>query len=334
MKTYKHLTYKSRVTIEVLFNQKKSIRQIAEVLNVNYSTIYRELKKGEYKHRNSNYTYRIKYSSDIAHKKYRDNLKLKGLRSKVSRDIRLLNYIKKEIKNKHSPAVIATNIKNNVLSNYISVCTKTIYNYIDKGMIDGISNIDLIEKTKRRIKKTFPVKRCSRDKSFGIGIEERPETIESRKVCGHWEIDCVMGKKSDPYCLLVISERKSRFEKIFLIKKHTAEEVNKQIYKLKKQLGEKFYKVFKTITCDNGTEFSRLYQVHKNVYYCHPYSPYERGTNENINKMIRRFFPKGQQIRASPKKLKYVEDYINNYPRKILGYKSAAEVFSQNFPLF
>lgn len=126
---------------------------------------------------------------------------------------------------------------------------------------------------------------------------------------------------------LVLTERKTRYEKIFLLEKHNSECVNNVIEILKLRYKDKFYDIFKTITCDNGSEFSKLHKVHNKVFYCHPYSSWERGSNENANKMIRRFYPKGKVIRASPSDIKRVEDYMNNFPRPMFKFKSSSELF-------
>lgn len=327
MKTYKHLTYKSRVTIEVLFNQKKSISQIAEALNVNYSTIYRELKRGLFYARDYNYKKYKTYSCDLAHQRYKNNLLAKGVAIKLGSDYEYANYLVKQIKeNKLSPEAILGKIKKLGLKFKTSICTKTFYNYIDKDVFYNLSNNDLVVKANKKRKYIKVTDRVNK-RLHGLSIEQRPQNILARSDIGNWEIDTVIGKKNDPKCFLVFTERKTRYEMIFLLDKHTSKCVNNVINNLKIKYQDNFYKIFKTITCDNGTEFSSLYQVHKNVYYCHPYSSWERGSNENINRMIRRYFPKGQLIRASPEEIKKLEDYINNYPRPMFNFKSSSELF-------
>ena len=152
-----------------------------------------------------------------------------------------------------------------------------------------------------------------------------------RKIYGHWEMDTVVGgQKKGMACLLVLSERMTREEIVIKIKNKKTSSVVHALNMLERKLGSrKFREKFKTITCDNGCEFMDAKGIEKSrytkgnrttLYYCHPYSSYERGTNENINRMIRRFFPKGINFdTVTQKEVTMVQDWINNYPRKIFG---------------
>ena len=151
-------------------------------------------------------------------------------------------------------------------------------------------------------------------------------------------MDCVVGNQGGSgAALLVLSERKTREEIIFKMPSKTQYSVIKVIDKLELKYGGKFKDKFKTITVDNGSEFLDFKGIEQSikdtrekrvpVYYAHPYSSWERGTNENTNKLIRRFIPKGTDIgKISKQRIKYIENWINNYPRKIFGYKSANDM--------
>ena len=155
-------------------------------------------------------------------------------------------------------------------------------------------------------------------------------------------MDLVEGLKGqkEPY-LLVLSERKTRKEIIELIPNKAAETIGKALDKIEKRLGTKmFRKVFKTITTDNGSEFRNWAIIEKSYrknspqrtiqYYADAYSSWQRGTNENINKMIRRFLPKGTSFKnLTEEKVKTIEKWINNYPRKILGFKTSEEFYQE-----
>ena len=133
----------------------------------------------------------------------------------------------------------------------------------------------------------------------------------------------------------------TRREIIIRIKDGRAETVQKALDRLERLYGTAFYKIFKTITVDNGSEFGSGYGIEKScrrkkarttVYFCHPYTSCERGTNENINRMIRRRFPKGTDFDSvTASQVREVEDWINNYPREILGFKSASFMFAEAF---
>ena len=140
--------------------------------------------------------------------------------------------------------------------------------------------------------------------------------------------------------LVVLTERKTRHEKIFKVKDHTAESVVKCINSLERKWGKLFPKIFKTITVDNGTEFSDCKGIEKTddngkngrtkVYYCHPYCSAERGSNENQNRMIRRHIPKGTNFdKKSKKEIQKIEDWINNYPRPMFGGKSSQDLYNE-----
>ncbi|MDS2357707.1 IS30 family transposase [Streptococcus pneumoniae] len=166
-------------------------------------------------------------------------------------------------------------------------------------------------------------------KPAGQSIEQRPEAINLRLENGHYEIDTVLLTRAKNYCLLVLTDRllvltnrKSRHQIIRLIPNKSAEVVNQALKLILKQ-----HKIL-SITADNGTEFNRLSDVfsEEHIYYAHPYASWERGTNENHNRLIRRWLPKGTK-KMTPKEVAFIEKWINNYPKKCLNYKSPREDF-------
>ena len=137
-----------------------------------------------------------------------------------------------------------------------------------------------------------------------------------------------------------MTERKTRNEKIILVPNRRAETTVRALDAIERKLGaEKFGTIYKSITVDNGTEFAMADEIERSclidgqrtkVYYCHPYSSWERGSNENVNGMIRRRHPKGTNFaNVTQEEIAATENWINNYPRKIHGYKSAATMFRQ-----
>ncbi|HGK9095978.1 TPA: IS30 family transposase [Streptococcus pneumoniae] len=159
-------------------------------------------------------------------------------------------------------------------------------------------------------------------KPAGQSIAQRPEAINLRLENGHYEIDTVLLTRAKNYCLLVLTDRKSRHQIIRLIPNKSAEVVNQDLKLILKQ-----HKIL-SITADNGTEFNRLSDVfsEEHIYYAHPYASWERGTNENHNRFIRRWLPKGTK-KMTPKEVAFIEKWINNYPKKYLDYKSPREDF-------
>lgn len=155
--------------------------------------------------------------------------------------------------------------------------------------------------------------------------------VESREEFGHWEIDTVAGLRSDKdHALLTLTERKIRYEVIIKIDGKASNPVNQALSALRDAAGTHFELLFKTITSDNGTEFSGLTDLFKDVmtsvYFTHPYSSWERGNNENHNGMIRRFIPKQTRMEnVSFITVQRVQNWMNTLPRKILGYATPRE---------
>ena len=339
MRHYKHLTFTDRLKIEAWLRVGTAPKVMAAELGVHISTIYRELKRGRYEHLNSDYTTENRYSPDIAEERYQKNLKAKGPELKIGNDHEYAAYLEYKVSvDKYAPGAILGEIKQKGIVFETSISKTTFYRYIDLGVFLTITNKNLPvkrNKDKQKYKRVMPA-RAPRSKS----IEKRPEEVSARGTFGNWEMDSVEGKKGTKKTLLVITERKTRHEIVRLMKDKTAASVVKEIDKLEAKLGaEMFSCIFKSITVDNGSEFSDYESIEKRLngegkrtelYYCHPYSSYERGSNENQNKMIRRHYPKGFDFNnVTPADIRKLEKWINDYPREIFGYKSSAELFEE-----
>lgn len=331
---FKHLTYNDRLKIEALVKLKCSPRVISNTLNFSYSTICRELNRGKCKLLTSELIPYDSYSADIANNDYILKSSLKGINLKISNDYDLANFIENKIVvEKFSPEAVLAYIKNNNLNFKTNICKSTLYSYIDKGLFLKLSNKNL--PYCKRKKSYKHIRNISKKRPLLKSIEQRNLLINSRNSFGHWEMDTVIGLKTGRQnCLLVLSERYSRQEIIIKIKEKTSSCVVSALDKLNKIYKNNFSNIFRTITCDNGPEFSDYLGIEKNnrtiLYYCHPYCSWERGTNENINRMIRRFIPKGKSINTySNTDILYIENWINNYPRKIHNWKSSNQVFNE-----
>lgn len=160
----------------------------------------------------------------------------------------------------------------NSISTDLIPCERTIYTWIDQG-ITKTKNLDLMAKTTR--KKNSKSSRFKVKRVLDRSIHERPNYINSRSEIGHFEIDTVIGKKnSEDNVLMVLTDCLSRYTMIFRIKDKSADSVNEKLAELKADMGEKtFYQTFKSLTSDNGLEFSRLHEAHNNNYYATPYTP-------------------------------------------------------------
>lgn len=336
MRRYKHLTPTDRIRIEDWLKEGYGACEIARRLHVHNSTIYRELKRGRYEHLNGDdWTTEERYSPDIAEQKYRANLAAKGAQLKIGKDHRLAQHIEKKIaEDGYSPAAVLGEIKRDGLQFSTMICTTTLYSYIDKRVFLKITNKDLPMRGKRR--KPYRHVRPARAPR-GESIEKRPEEINARTTFGHWEMDCVEGKQKTKRTALVFTERLTRYEIIVPIPRKTAACVVTALDQLERRYGKMFKRVFRTITVDNGTEFSdcaglerscRTKGARTKVYYCHPYSSYERGSNEKQNNMIRRKIPKGTNLEnISTAKIKAVEQWLNGYPRAMFDWHTSEELF-------
>lgn len=338
---FKHLTLTKRLQIESYLKINLPVREIAKLIGVTDSTVYREIKRGQFVHKSKRLDYvdykfyfTTKYSPDIAQRRYEDNLRNKGAEIKLGKDFRLATYIENRIVNDHlSPQAVLGEIKCNNLHFQTSISVNTLYSYIRKGIFLNLQMKHLMfgERKKRR-NCVSVVKRPPR----GPSIEMRPKEISYRNSFGHWEMDCVCG--SSKSCLLVLTERLTRYEIIYRMQNQTSKSVLQCLNKLERSFGKRFRKVFKSITVDNGSEFADYNGITKSIfkgkrtscYYCHPYSSYERGTNERINREIRRLLPKGTDIaKISDSQVACVCKWVNNYPRQVLNYKTSQTLFEQ-----
>lgn len=332
-----YITEGQRYQIEILLQQKYTISQIADTLGIKYHTLYHEIKRGKVKQLDTLLAEHYVYKADYAQRVYEESLSHRGRNLKIGSDFAFVHYIEDMIHNqKYSPEALIQEMKNREICFSTTLCYKTIYNYLDMGLFLNTSNEDLMSKKKKRPAKEKRSSVALNNRTARL-ITERPAGIAKRDVYGHWEMDTVVSAKNTGLsCLLVLSERMTREEIIVKIKNKKSSSVVHALNMLERKLGSKsFREKFKTITCDNGVEFLDMKGIEKSrytkgnrtmVYYCHPYSSYERGTNENINRMIRRFFPKGTNFDLITKQqVQLVETWINHYPRKIFGGISSAQ---------
>lgn len=330
----KHLTYEERQKLEVLLKAKVERKKIAELLGGRSErTIRREIERGTVQLLNSDLTERYEYSADAAQLKYERNAANKGRNLKIGSGHDLVAHIEQKIgKERMSPYAALQSIENEGKEFSVRICLRTLYHYIERGLFLNIGKGDLPQGGKQRKRSYEKVRRASNNPS-GTSISERAEEIESRNDFGHWELDTVVGKAKTKAALLVLTERKTRYELIYKLENKTQDAVTTALNKLERKLGvNRFKKVFKTITCDNGCENLDHESMERSiaggkrtsVYYAHPYSAWERGSNENANKLIRRFIPKGSDIgRFTRKEIKRVQRWMNDYPRAILDGLSA-----------
>jgi len=222
----------------------------------------------------------------------------------------------------------------------MSLSYKTIYNYIDMGVL-MLEREDLVygnyrDNNKSKRKESTKTKQHKK----GRTIRDRPKAADNRSEIGHFEMDLVEGKKgcNDPY-LLVLTERKTRIEIIEKIPDKTQDSVVKGLDRIERRMGVvKFRETFKSITTDNGREFYDYERIEESftksstkrteIYYCDAYSSWQRGSNENANRFIRRFLPKGESFKGITRNfVKDIQEFINTYPRKMFDFMTSRELF-------
>lgn len=335
----KHLNYSERQSIERWYNRDHRTKvEIAELLDRNEKTIRNEIKRGLVKNLTTDLIEIWVYSADVAQQKYDYYIHAKGPQLKIDNDYELKEYVEKSIKeDKKSPEVIAKEIKE--MNFKAKMCARTIRNNIYAGNIYDITSKDMIYN--KEYKEKNPDKKICEKIPPEKSIEYRPEEANTREVYGHWEGDLVIGTKKRGAVLFTLTERKTREEIIVKIPGKKAEYVAQALDMLERKYKKEFYEKFKTITFDNGGEFrnwkileksydGRRKQIRTQVYYAHPYRSGERGSNENANRLIRRFIPKGIDITPiSEEYVQYIEDWINNYPRAMFNYKSTNKILEE-----
>lgn len=335
----RYLTEYERIVIETMLKDGKNPKEIAERLGKHFTTIYREIKKGTVLLRNGRTWEDVPtYCADRGEQLKQERSHNKGVLCKVG-NIEYLDRAAYYLKKLHYSPYATLQCLNREFPG-IKICLSTLYNYIYTDRILDVDRSSLPYQKKVR-EEVY----CTRKPSYHMlgakSIEERSKAVYKRDSFGHWEMDTVVGgQKKGKNCLLVLTERTTRKEIIRKIANRKAETVLSEINTMERQYGlETFRRIFKTITCDNGVEFAEFKNIELSIdgkqertklYFCHPYCSGERGSNENNNKLIRRFIPKGESInKYSDDYIFYIQEWINNYPRKIFGGLSSYEYHAQ-----
>ena len=271
-----------------------------------------------------------KYSAELAYWCAKDDYLNKRNTYKIAIYKKLRLYVYKGLLSQWTPEQIAGKLKLEYPNDPImSISHESIYRYIytqpQARLNKKLINLLVREKTRRRPPKK---RRGTGSKIINqISIDSRPKHIHLREEVGHWEGDLVIGKNHKS-AIGTIVERKTRFTLIIQLKSKKAMEVANEFSKILNKLNP-IYK--KTMTYDNGIEMARHEKITKKtgmkIYFAHPYSSWERGTNENTNGLIRRYLPKGTDFnQISRKQLLNIQEKLNNRPRKIIGYKTPKEM--------
>jgi len=322
-KKYKQLNQFERDRIEALLQSGHKQKEIAAILNRSEGTISREIKRNRLKRngpKNKKGTYKANQANQKATNR-KQFAKYQG--KKITEDEALQKYIIKGLKGYQNPDEISGRMKKEKQPFYAS--KTAIYEWIYSVWGQRYGQYLPSQKHKKRKRKSVKTKKSLIPNR--IGIEERPEYVNSRSRYGHREGDTIVsGKKTgSKEALVVVQERKAKYVKIGKIKSLKPKLFNQKIKKTANDAK------INSLTLDNGIENRFHEQLGIPVYFCDSYSSWQKGGVENINKMIRRFIPKGSDISLySEKYVKMVEDILNNKPRKSLGYKTPLEVMREN----
>jgi IS30 family transposase len=338
-KKSEHLNYTERETVERMLRKGASRREIAKALYRDKSTIRREIKRGSvmqrkrnpYESKRPDHQEYIKYElyyADVGQRRYEENRSRCGAKNKVIQCAELVAFVEEKVLSsaKWSPDAAIGYAKANQMFEAV-VSTKTFYNWIDDGLVK-VKNLDLLLKVRRQPSRP----RQERKKRLGKGIDERPKEVDLREEFGNWEGDGIVGKDQKGH-LISLVERKLGIGMLFNVGDRKEDKIVMVLDRLEEQFGGAFGSIFKTITFDNGSEFSRSDQMEQGgrtqVFYAHPYSSWERATNENWNGIVRRFIPKGSSFdELTDEDLARITHYINTLPRKRFGYKSPMELWN------
>ena len=324
----KHLTFEDRVIIQTRLKDGHSVKNIASEIGCAPNTVRNEIVRGTVALYNGNI---LRYKASEGQKVYEEHRTKCGRRYDRLEKSRFIDYVDRHVsEDKWSlDACHGRALADGEFTRDEVVCTRSLYNYVSKGLMHT-KNIDLPEKLRRNTKIHH---NRENKKILGRSIEERDPQIEERKEFGHWECDLVIGRKrGGDDVLLTLAERMSREFWMIPLSSKEASSVMNAFESLINEFGSHFSDIFKTITTDNGSEFSSLSELEDIsetlVYFAHPYTSCDKATVERHNGIIRRFIPKGKRIDSySAEDIANIEIWCNSLPRKILGYKTPDEVF-------
>lgn len=333
-----HLDFTERELIEKWIGDKVSKKDIAKRLGRDRSTIYRELKRGTTIQLKGPYDKKVEmYFADTGQAMYEKNRQNSGLKKKEAFSERFFQEIEQtNDEGKFTGKNREFNIKTFIMAyekenpEETIPTFKTVYRYIRSGVL-SIKPYDLpvmYRLAPRKNKHARP--KGQNKKKLGTSISKRPAKVLKREEFGHWEADLVKGKrKKNQPAVLTLVERKTRYAYTRKIKDYKSQTVLHAF----KQIVNEHSTVFRTITFDNGSEFSKMSELGTKqlaIYFAHAYASWERGSNEHFNGILREFIPKGHSLHNYSNE--YIQEStrkINKRRRAILESKSAETIFEK-----
>lgn len=313
------MSLKERDRITEMKSEGMSLRGIAKELGRSPSTLCRELK------RNGTPAYRV-YLSHRAHERAVKRKKESGERPRLKNE-QTVEYVRDKLEDGWSPELIAGKIGQD--NRGVSISHEAIYQYIYDPNTKGREELigQLVRSHRKRKKKGIGRKERKTRIPNRVPIEERPVSADNRSRYGHWEGDSLVSRKSLA-ALNSLVERKSRYLFLTRLERKSSEQTRDAVIRRLQNLPEK---ARRSLTVDNGTENARheeiTWAIGTRCYFARPYASWQRGSNEQVNGMVRRYFPKGTDFgKITDEQVAWVQSKINNRPRKCLGYKTPAEV--------
>lgn len=310
---YNHLTIEERCCIREFYKKGKSYREIARLIGRDVSTVSREI------NRNRTHMYDVPtYYPHTAQKKYlyRRRFCHRGMFGNEE----LIKYIEEKLLLTWSPEQIANTPYGLKIPSF-----KTIYRWLYEGyLVNG--NLKVLRKKGKTRKRLGNGGRFTTGKS----IRKRDKSVFKRKEVGHWEVDTVVsGQGKSRACFATLAERKTRYYIAIWIPDRKAATMEEAIVKALSQYPKE---MVKSITCDRGSEFGNWREIEErldcDMYFADPYCAWQKGTNENSNGLLREFYPKGRNLsHVGEKGLKKNLALINARPKKVLNYRSPADLF-------
>jgi IS30 family transposase len=313
---YCQLTESERYTLSLLKRQGLSSRSIAHILGRASSTISRELRRNAC--HTTNGAYRPSKAQERANGRRRRSRRVKQHNASVYEKVETL--LREE---QWSPEQIANWL---ALNGVARISHMTIYRHVrEDSRRGGVLRSCLRQAGKRRRKRTFGPEKRGKLQGKPM-IDSRPQSVEARDEPGHWEGDTVMGAAYERDCLLTLVERSSGIALVAKLAHRTVTAVNRAALKLIRESGLPF----KTITWDNGTEFHGYQQIEQaagvRCYFAYPHHPWQRGSNENFNGLLRQYCPKRKSLaRLRQHDCNLIAHTLNSRPRKRYGYKTPIE---------
>lgn len=336
-----YMTYPERARLETMLRFKVPVAQIARELGCCRQTVYNEIKRGQYVHTGVRKD-EIRYAADKGQAVQEQGRRHKGRRAKIADAPEYRRFLEERLigmqpngkivkKKRCSPAVALELAKREGFT--VAVCVSTLYNYIYKGKMGQAKACNLWEAPYHRARGKGRRTRIAHPQY--PSIEQRPQHINDREEPGHWEMDLIIGKGRKGPTLLTLTERTTKQEIIRKLPDKKAASVVAALDQIE-ETTPGFKEKFRSITTDNGSEFMDYNGLRRSiqedgtrceVYYCHSFASWEKGTNERNNRVVRRWFPKGTDFtKVTEKQIQEAEDWMNNYPRKSLGWRTPAEV--------